>query len=177
MVDPARAMASSAPDEPLLPMTLDLPDEAATAALAARFAALARPGDTIALAGDLGTGKTSFARAFILARAAASGTAVAEVPSPTFTLVQVYDLPDGVVWHVDFYRIGDPSETAELGLHEAAAEGILLVEWAERAPGALDPGCLRIALAFGSAPDARIATVEGGPAWRARLGPLRGSAA
>src|SRR5687767_4525542 len=75
-------------------IALDLPDEAATAALAARLAAQARPGDVIALTGELGAGKTSFARAFIRAL---GGTG--EIPSPTFTLVQVYELAAATVWH------------------------------------------------------------------------------
>ncbi|HVH81614.1 MAG TPA: tRNA (adenosine(37)-N6)-threonylcarbamoyltransferase complex ATPase subunit type 1 TsaE, partial [Stellaceae bacterium] len=76
--------------------TIDLADEDAMAALAAQLAAVARPGDVIALQGDLGVGKTSFARAFIRAR---GGDEV--VPSPTFTLVQTYDLPGGTIWHFD----------------------------------------------------------------------------
>ena len=74
----------------------ELPDEDATAALAARIAALARPGDVIALKGELGTGKTSFARAFIRARGGGEA-----VPSPTFTLVQVYEIGDVPIWHFD----------------------------------------------------------------------------
>src|SRR6266704_6126905 len=87
----------------------ELPDEAATAALAAGIAALARPGDVIALKGELGAGKTSFARAFIRARGG-----VEAVPSPTFTLVQVYELPGGPIWHIDLYRLRDPEEAWEL---------------------------------------------------------------
>jgi tRNA threonylcarbamoyl adenosine modification protein YjeE len=176
MVDSARAMASSAYPEPHPPLILDLPDEAATEALARRLADLAGPGDTIALDGDLGTGKTSFARAFIRRRAAAANTPLGEVPSPTFTLVQVYDLPGGTVWHVDFYRLGDPSEASELGLDEATAEGILLVEWPSRAPEALDPGRLRIAISYGEDDDARRVAISGGPAWRDRLNRLAGAA-
>jgi tRNA threonylcarbamoyladenosine biosynthesis protein TsaE len=78
---------------------VELPDENATAALAARLAALARPGDVIALSGDLGAGKTSFARAFIRARGGDEA-----VPSPTFTLVQLYELTGGAIWHFDLYR-------------------------------------------------------------------------
>ena len=89
-----------------------LADEAATARLAARLAALARPGDVLALSGGLGAGKTVFARAFLRARA---GDRALEVPSPTFTLVQAYDLPGGAVWHLDLYRLSDPSEVWEIG--------------------------------------------------------------
>ena len=81
-------------------MIVDLPDETATVALAARVAGAAVPGDVIALSGPLGAGKTVFARAFIRARGGAG-----EVPSPTFTLVQTYELADGAVWHFDCYRL------------------------------------------------------------------------
>src|ERR1043165_7946856 len=105
----------------------DLPDERATASLAARLAALARPGDVIALNGELGAGKTSFARAFIRARGADE-----DVPSPTFTLAQAYELPDATVWHFDCYRLRDPEEAWELGIEDAFREGISLIEWPER---------------------------------------------
>src|SRR5882762_7586612 len=104
-------------------IAIDLPDETATAALGARIAAIARPGDVIALAGDLGAGKTTFARAFIRARGGSG-----EVPSPTFTLVQIYELPDGPVWHFDLYRLRHPDEAWELGIEDAFRDGISLIE-------------------------------------------------
>src|SRR6266700_1981101 len=115
-------------------IVIDLPDEAATAALAARIASLARPGDVIALKGELGAGKTSFARAFIRARNGREA-----VPSPTFTLVQTYELPGGAVWHFDLYRLHSPEEAWELGIEEAFHAGIALIEWPERL-GSLLPG-------------------------------------
>src|ERR1700688_5301802 len=108
-------------------IVIELPDDAATAALAAHIAALARPGDVIALKGELGAGKTSFARAFIRARGGDE-----TVPSPTFTLVQVYDLPDGAVWHFDLYRLRQPGDAWELGIEDAFRDGISLIEWPER---------------------------------------------
>src|SRR5260370_18927731 len=114
-------------------IVIDLPDEAATASLAARLAALARPGDVIALKGELGAGKTTFARAFI----GASG-ADEEVPSPTFTLVQLYQRGDATIWHFDCYRLRDPEEAWELGIEDAFHYGISLIEWPERL-GALQP--------------------------------------
>src|SRR4051812_29949378 len=104
-----------------------LPDEAATAALAGRLAPLAARGDVVALTGALGAGKTSFARGFIAARA---GRPI-EVPSPTFTLVQTYDLPSGPIWHFDLYRLERPDDAIELGIDEAFADGISLIEWPE----------------------------------------------
>src|SRR5580692_7817201 len=108
-------------------IVVDLPDETATAALAARIAAVAAPADIIALKGDLGAGKTAFARAFI--RACGNQD---EVPSPTFTLVQVYDARPTAIWHFDLYRIRAPEEAWELGIEDAFITGISLIEWPER---------------------------------------------
>jgi tRNA threonylcarbamoyladenosine biosynthesis protein TsaE len=151
---------------------VDLPNEGATGALAARVAAVAKPGDVIALRGDLGAGKTSFVRAFIRARGAADAT----VPSPTFTLVQVYELPEATIWHFDFYRLRRPEEAWELGIEEAFAEGISLIEWPERAGALLPPETLEIALLPGSAPDARRAEISGGPGWTSRLAAIGAAA-
>ena len=107
---------------------VELRDLAATQALAAHFAAQARIGDVVGLAGPLGAGKTTFARFFLCARA---GREI-EVPSPTFALVQPYDLDEASVWHFDLYRIEHPDEALELGIEDAFAEGISLIEWPER---------------------------------------------
>jgi len=143
-----------------IPFTVKLPDLAATGRLAARLAPAARPGDALLLAGPLGAGKSAFARAFLRA---ATGDPALEVPSPSFTLVQSYDLPHGgQAHHFDLYRLAGPEEVAELGWEEAL-DGIVLVEWAERL-GALAPrDALRIALAPGAGEEARIATLEGWP--------------
>jgi tRNA threonylcarbamoyladenosine biosynthesis protein TsaE len=154
-------------------LRVDLPDEAATAHLARRLAALARGGDVIALWGDLGAGKTLFARAFINALPRPGGGAETapeeEVPSPTFTLVQVYDRAPAPVWHIDLYRIEDPSEARELGLDEAFAEGISLIEWPDRLGDRLPAGRLDLVLDFVERPESRRAGLHGGPDWRARL--------
>lgn len=105
-----------------------LADEPATIALGRRLARALRPGDTVLLAGDLGAGKSTLARSIIRARA---GAAI-DVPSPTFTLVQTYDLPGGEVWHFDLYRLGAADEVWELGWEEAAGMAIVLVEWPDR---------------------------------------------
>jgi tRNA threonylcarbamoyladenosine biosynthesis protein TsaE len=143
---------------------IDLPDEIATAALAARLAGMVRPGDVIALKGELGAGKTSFARAFIRARGGDE-----DVPSPTFTLVQTYDLPGGTVWHFDLYRLRAPEEAWELGIEEAFAEGITLIEWPERLGMLLPPRRLLVTLDFTAAPGARRATLAGDGAWVPRF--------
>jgi tRNA threonylcarbamoyladenosine biosynthesis protein TsaE len=109
-------------------LTIELEHEQATEALAARVAKATRPRDLVALRGPLGAGKTVFARAFIR-QLTGSDT---EVPSPTFTLVQIYDGETGPIWHFDLYRLTDPEEIWELGFEEALIDGILLIEWPER---------------------------------------------
>jgi tRNA threonylcarbamoyl adenosine modification protein YjeE len=143
---------------------VDLADEKATAALAARLAALARRGDVIALSGELGAGKTSLARAFIRARGGDEA-----VPSPTFTLVQTYDLPDGPVWHFDLYRLRAAAEAWELGIEDAFADGISLVEWPDRLGPLLPARRLMVALEFAAPPGARKAMLDPGGDWAARL--------
>jgi tRNA threonylcarbamoyladenosine biosynthesis protein TsaE len=140
-------------------VTLTLADAAATEALAARVAARVRRGDAILLEGPLGAGKSSFARAFLRA---AAGDPALEVPSPTFTLVQGYDLPAGPAFHFDLWRLDGPADLADLGWDEAR-EGIVLVEWPDRL-GALRPkDALTIALALGATEEERVATLAGWP--------------
>ncbi len=147
-------------------MAIDLPlrDEAATAALASDIAAMARPGDAIALAGGLGVGKTTFARAFLRAFC---DDPVLEVPSPTFTLVQIYEEGRFPVAHFDLYRVETDSEPDELGLDDALDRGAVLVEWPERAPGRLPPERLDVTLTMEGA--GRVARLEGGGDWPVRL--------
>jgi tRNA threonylcarbamoyladenosine biosynthesis protein TsaE len=104
-----------------------LADEATTLALARQVAELARSGDTIALWGDLGSGKTVFARGFVTAL-----TGETEVPSPTFSLVQTYEAEGFTVSHFDLYRLDGPEDVRELGFDDALAQGLVLVEWPER---------------------------------------------
>src|SRR5689334_7160563 len=128
----------------------ELPDEAATAALAARIAAVAAPSDIIALKGDLGAGKTAFARAFI--RACGNRD---EVPSPTFTLVQIYDAGPTTIWHFELYRNRAPAAAWELGIEDAFITGISLIEWPERLGPPLPDRRLELGFAFGDWPGAR----------------------
>jgi tRNA threonylcarbamoyladenosine biosynthesis protein TsaE len=144
-------------------LTLELPDLPATQALAGRLAPSARAGDLLALKGDLGAGKTAFARAFIRARGSSE-----EVPSPTFTLVQTYELPDVPVWHFDLYRLKGPEEVEELGWDEARAGAITLVEWPERLGFLLPADRLDIELQQ-SGESARTARLSGFGHWRERL--------
>jgi tRNA threonylcarbamoyladenosine biosynthesis protein TsaE len=143
---------------------IELPDEAATAVLAARIAAVAAAGDIIALKGDLGAGKTSFARAFIRARG--SGEAV---PSPTFTLVQVYDVGPAAIWHFDLYRLNSPQEAWELGIEDAFCGAISLIEWPERLGSLLPRHRLEITLMFCDEPEGRRAVLYADEDWQRRL--------
>jgi tRNA threonylcarbamoyladenosine biosynthesis protein TsaE len=138
---------------------IDLPDIAATEALAHRIAAAAKRGDVIALSGLLGAGKTTFARAFITEIARLSGESAGEVPSPTFTLVQTYAFAHAAVWHFDLYRLAAPGEAWELGLEDALADGISLIEWPERLGPLLPRKRLDVLLTQGPTPDARIAEI------------------
>jgi tRNA threonylcarbamoyladenosine biosynthesis protein TsaE len=123
--------------------SLSLPDETATERLGASLASRLHLRDVVALQGGLGAGKTTLARAILRA---ASGDATLVVPSPTFTLVEVYDTPLGAFWHFDLYRLEDPDQVFELGWEEARAEGIALVEWAERLGRLLPPERLTVTL-------------------------------
>jgi tRNA threonylcarbamoyladenosine biosynthesis protein TsaE len=152
-------------------VTIDLPDESATSALAARLAAVARPGDLIALRGELGTGKTSFARAFIRARGGDEA-----VPSPTFTLVQIYDLPGGAIWHFDLYRLRAPQEAWELGIEDAFRDGISLIEWPERLAALLPARHLCVALDSGATAGARRATLSADGDWAERFAAIAAEA-
>jgi tRNA threonylcarbamoyladenosine biosynthesis protein TsaE len=147
-------------------LAIDLADEAATAALGARLAGRARIGDVIALSGPLGSGKTCFARGFIRA----FGDGAEEVPSPTFTLVEVYAFAGRPpVWHFDLYRLKAPDEVWELGIEDALAEGICLVEWPERLGSLLPEEHLGVALASGATPQSRRAELSASPSWTERL--------
>jgi tRNA threonylcarbamoyladenosine biosynthesis protein TsaE len=149
-------------------IVIELPDEAATAALAARLARLVRRGDVVALKGELGAGKTSFARAFIRARAGCEE----DVPSPTFTLVQSYELPDLTIWHFDGFRLRDPEEAGELGIEDAFRDGVSLIEWPERFGPLVPRRRLEITFEQGAAPDARRAVIDPGPQWAERFAML-----
>jgi tRNA threonylcarbamoyladenosine biosynthesis protein TsaE len=147
--------------------TLLLPDAEATAALGQALAALLRPGDVVALFGDLGAGKTSLARGTLAALGLEE-----EAPSPTFAIVQPYAPPDVAlpVAHVDLYRIADPDEAEEFGLDEMLEDGALLIEWPERLGDRLWPQALRLRIEPATGGGRRL-TWEAPAAWEQRWPP------
>jgi tRNA threonylcarbamoyl adenosine modification protein YjeE len=136
---------------------MNLADEVATEGLGWTLAQRLKPRDVVALSGELGAGKTTLARSIV--RAAASDPYL-EVPSPTFTLVEVYETKRGTIWHFDLYRLETPEQIFELGWEEALANGIVLIEWPERL-GDLLPKHLGVTLEIdGDGRRALLDTVE-----------------
>lgn len=157
------------------PLSITLPDLVATEAFGARVARLLRRGDVVALKGGLGAGKTTLARAIV----AALSPETEDVPSPTFTLVQTYPVRlagrPAELWHFDLYRLDRPDQVYELGIEEALAEAVSLIEWPERAAGLLPPETT-LTLELEIRPDqARRVTIDGGAAWTDRLRELPAS--
>ncbi len=147
------------------PETIHIESETALHQLAARLAKDLKAGDVVVLEGDLGAGKTSFARGLINALAPVEE----EVPSPTFTLVQVYDAQEPAIWHFDLYRIEKPEDIPELGWDEARRAGVALVEWPERLGTLLPKDRLEISIEFGrDSENSRDVTLTPHGNWRAR---------
>ena len=133
-------------------LTLDSPE--ATAALARQIAPALRPGDTLLLSGGIGAGKTHFARALIQARL----DTPEDVPSPTFTLVQIYETEAGEIWHSDLYRLDNADSVVELGLTDAFETAICLVEWPDRLEDLAPEGALHLTFADAETEEARRLT-------------------
>ncbi len=149
------------------PFSLQIPlcTPEATAAFAATIAPLLEPGNTLLLSGDVGVGKTHFARALIQARLSKGGV-TEDIPSPTYTLVQTYN--DGIcdIWHADLYRVFDDAEVVELGLVDAFQEAVCLVEWPDRLGAYVPENPLWIKLSTGRTPEYRDANIAGNlPYW------------
>lgn len=140
--------------EKSLSLTASTPDD--TAVLATRLGAVLVPGDTILLEGDVGAGKTHFARALIQSLLAVPE----DIPSPTFTLVQTYPTPRGEVWHADLYRLTSTQEIEELGLADAFETAICLVEWPDRLGDLVPTAALQLAFAPGADDDSRQLTAR-----------------
>ncbi|GAK71519.1 hypothetical protein RRU01S_17_01190 [Agrobacterium rubi TR3 = NBRC 13261] len=151
-------------NETISPLSIVLANEAETIRLGEELALTVKPGVCIALIGDLGAGKSTLARALIRAIA---GDDQLEVPSPTFTIVQSYDLRFPVA-HLDLYRLSHVSELDELGIDEILSDGVCLIEWPEMAASELPEGST-ITLRLTHQGDGRVATIDAPPTQRARL--------
>ena len=143
---------------------MTLADEAATIAAGVKLAKLLRPGDVITMTGDLGAGKTTLVRGLLQALGHDG-----EVPSPSFAIVQPYEDVDPPVWHADLYRVEDVAELTELGL-DSLGDGVLVVEWPERAGPGGWPDALRLSLEILD-PKRRRLTAEVPAAWEGRWPP------
>lgn len=148
------------------PTTFSVSSPEQTARLAITLAAELHAGDVVLLEGDVGAGKTHFARALIQSLLASPE----DVPSPTFTLVQTYLCPQGEIWHADLYRLTSTYEIEELGLTEAFETDICLIEWPDRL-GPLTPDhALTLHLSPGHTDEARMITASwNAPKWAAKL--------
>lgn len=135
---------------------LTLPSPEATCDLARRIGAALRPGDVLLLSGQIGAGKTHFARCLIQSLLEEPE----DVPSPTFTLVQTYDTPAAELWHADLYRLTGPDESVELGLTEAFETAICLVEWPDRLQELAPKEALRLCFSAGSEENTRQLTLD-----------------
>ncbi|HEY9040288.1 MAG TPA: tRNA (adenosine(37)-N6)-threonylcarbamoyltransferase complex ATPase subunit type 1 TsaE [Roseovarius sp.] len=145
-------------------LTSDGPDQ--TCAIAQWLAPLLVPGDVLLLSGDIGAGKTHFARCLIQSLLEVPE----DVPSPTYTLVQSYPGRDAEIWHADLYRLSDRNEVFELGLIDAFDSAICLVEWPDRLGDLAPDDALNLTLEAIANPDARLLTFEWrAPAWTARI--------
>ena len=148
-------------------LSLDLPDADATEGFGIAMARLLRAGDVLLLEGPIGAGKTHFARALIRARLGVDE----DVPSPTFTLVQVYGA-DPEIWHADLYRLTHPDEAIELGLEEAFDAAICLIEWPERLGDLLPEKALFLQFSLFDAGASRRVQLRGAANWAPRLAAL-----
>ncbi|MCL4155780.1 UNVERIFIED_CONTAM: hypothetical protein GTU68_043316 [Idotea baltica] len=138
---------------------LACPEE--TAALARALASIATPGLCVLLEGPVGAGKSFFARSAIQALMAQIG-GIEDVPSPTFTLVQTYELGPLDVWHADLYRLTTPDELIELGLELAFDTALCLIEWPDRLGDLRPHGALDLVLTPDSLyPDQRRVQISG----------------
>ena len=145
-----------------------LGEDAATGALATHIAERLKPGDTLLLEGEIGAGKSAFARALIRARLGR----MEDVPSPTFTLVQTYEDTAGDIWHCDLYRLTHPDEALELGLDEAFETAICLIEWPDRLGDVAQTTALP--LDFEEQEGRHHVTISGPTPWTDRLRGLHG---
>ena len=141
---------------------MTLPSPEATCQLARQMGARLRPGDVLLLNGEIGAGKTHFARCLIQSLLALPE----DVPSPTFTLVQVYDTHVGELWHADLYRLTGPDESVELGLADAFETAICLIEWPDRLADLTPKGALDLTFTAAADADSRhLSLTWDAPRW------------
>ncbi len=146
--------------------TFHINSEQATCAFARALGTRLQPGDSVLLEGGIGAGKTFFARQLIQSLL----TEPEDVPSPTFTLVQVYDSTSGEIWHCDLYRLTDPAQCIELGLEEAFESAICLIEWPDRLGSLTPEDALTIRFSETAQEDARELSLNWhGAKWKSRL--------
>lgn len=151
------------------PLSVTVRDEEALQPIAAALGALLRRGDVVTLTGELGAGKTAFCRALINSL----GAGGEEVPSPTFTLVQVYDAQQPEIWHFDLYRLENENDILELGWEDARRHAAVLVEWPQRLGGLLPRDRLEISITFDKdLATARRLDIAAQGSWQARLDAL-----
>jgi tRNA threonylcarbamoyladenosine biosynthesis protein TsaE len=137
-----------------------------TKSLAQQIATLTKKGDIITLQGDLGSGKTEFARSFINSLSESPQ----EVTSPTFNLVHPYDTKTFTIWHFDLYRLESPEEIEQIGLYDAFDNGVSLIEWPQIIDDILPVDRLLIKISFD---DDRVAEVEGRGNWKDRISGIK----
>ncbi|MEE9272032.1 MAG: tRNA (adenosine(37)-N6)-threonylcarbamoyltransferase complex ATPase subunit type 1 TsaE [Robiginitomaculum sp.] len=142
--------------------TINLADAQATQALGARLANTLKPGDILALRGDLGAGKTTLARGFIN-----KFMGDINVPSPTYTLLQTYNSPQFDIWHFDLYRLEDEADIWELDIEKALEDGVCLIEWPERIENLLSGNELCVNIRFLN--QGRCVNISGNHMWKDRL--------
>lgn len=147
-------------------LEIGLPTEADTLKLARALARLLKPGDVVLLEGEIGAGKTSLARGIIRAFVGEDE----DVPSPTFTLIQIYEADSATIWHADLYRLGDMQEIVELGLLDAFSDAICLIEWPDRLAEMRPGNALTLSMKAGR--DGHHCTVIGPQIWADRLSML-----
>jgi tRNA threonylcarbamoyladenosine biosynthesis protein TsaE len=149
---------------------LKIDSEKAMQRFAALLSGVLKAGDTVLLEGDLGAGKSALARATIQSLPNQNNELVnEEVPSPTFTIVQTYERKIAEIWHFDLYRLANAEELYEIGIEEAIANQVCLIEWPDRLGHLTPPNHLMITIEFGAGEEERELQLVGEGSWLSRL--------
>ena len=150
-------------------LKVEITDQKRIEAFAIGLAKICKTGDVLGLNGRLGIGKTTFARALINAIASASGYATELVPSPTYTLMQVYSFGSLEIYHADLYRLENSNEIWELGLEDSFHQGLTIIEWPDRMASLLPSNTLQIFISPGKLSENRVLELHGCSDWKARV--------